>query len=186
MDFIYQQNLDDTALCQEIYDFFKDSPNLRRGIVFNTACENIVNTDRKDSYDGCLNDNPDLFHRYITSLKKVMDEYVDKYPSCNMYAPWGIAEKISVQFYKPGGGYHSWHTERGTGTGYSAARHIVFMTYLNDVTDGGETEFMNQGVKVQPKQGLTVVWPADWTHTHRGITSPTQHKGIVTGWYSYL
>ena len=60
------------------------------------------------------------------------------------------------------------------------------MTYLNDVTDGGETEFLHQGLKVQPQKGLTLIWPADWTHTHRGVASPTQEKAIVTGWFNYV
>jgi hypothetical protein len=59
------------------------------------------------------------------------------------------------------------------------------MTYLNDVNDGGETHFYHQELKVQPRKGLTLIWPADWTYTHRGIASPTEDKYIVTGWYSY-
>jgi hypothetical protein len=59
------------------------------------------------------------------------------------------------------------------------------MTYLNDVTDHGETEFYYQNLKVTPQKGKTVIWPADWTHTHRGIVSPTQDKYIVTGWFDY-
>ena len=59
------------------------------------------------------------------------------------------------------------------------------MTYLNDVTDGGETDFFYQRIKIPPKKGLTVIWPADWTYTHRGIPSKTQDKFIVTGWFNY-
>jgi hypothetical protein len=60
------------------------------------------------------------------------------------------------------------------------------MTYLNDVTDQGETEFFHQQIKIKPQKGLTVIWPADWTYTHRGIPSPTQEKFIITGWLSFL
>ena len=60
------------------------------------------------------------------------------------------------------------------------------MTYLNDVTDQGGTEFYNQKIITEPKKGLTLIWPADWTHTHRGIASPTQDKYIATGWLSYV
>ena len=60
------------------------------------------------------------------------------------------------------------------------------MTYLNDVTDDGETEFYYQKIKVKPQKGLTLIWPADWTHTHRGNTSKTQDKYIITGWYSFI
>lgn len=59
------------------------------------------------------------------------------------------------------------------------------MTYLNDVTDEGGTQFLHQNVTVQPRKGLTVVWPADWTFFHRGIPSPTQEKRIITGWFNF-
>ena len=59
------------------------------------------------------------------------------------------------------------------------------MTYLNDVTDAGETEFFYQKVKIKPKKGLTVIWPADWTFVHRGNITPTQDKYIITGWFNY-
>jgi hypothetical protein len=41
------------------------------------------------------------------------------------------------------------------------------MTYLNAVEDGGGTEFFHQNLVVQPRKGLTLVWPADWTFMHR-------------------
>ena len=59
------------------------------------------------------------------------------------------------------------------------------MTYLNDITDDGETEFFHQKIKIKPEKGLTVIWPADWTFTHRGIPSNTQVKYITTGWMSF-
>ena len=60
------------------------------------------------------------------------------------------------------------------------------MTYLNDVTDKGYTEFWHQDLRFEPKKGLTLIWPADWTYTHRGVPSTTQEKYIITGWLSYL
>ena len=59
------------------------------------------------------------------------------------------------------------------------------MTYLNDVTHKGETEFFHQKIKIKPEKGLTLIWPTDWTFTHRGIPSPTEEKYIVTGWFEY-
>ena len=60
------------------------------------------------------------------------------------------------------------------------------MTYLNDVEDQGETEFHFQEVKIKPKKGLSLIWPADFTYTHRGIPSPTQEKYIATGWFNMV
>ena len=60
------------------------------------------------------------------------------------------------------------------------------MTYLNDIDDGGGTEFKLQEMKVKAEKGKTIIWPSDWTHTHRGIVSPSKEKYIVTGWWSFM
>ena len=65
-----------------------------------------------------------------------------------------------------------------------ADRHLVFMTYLNDVVDGGETEVSSEN-EIKPEKGLTVICSTDWTYTHRGLTSPTQTKYIATGWFNF-
>ena len=64
-------------------------------------------------------------------------------------------------------------------------RHLVWMTYLNDIEEGGETEFYYQKLKVKPRKGLTLIWPVDWTHTHRGIGATEEEKIILTGWFSF-
>ena len=57
------------------------------------------------------------------------------------------------------------------------------MTYLNNVKNGG-TEFINQKIITEAEKGLTLFWPSDWTHTHRGVVSK-QDKYILTGWLNY-
>ena len=59
------------------------------------------------------------------------------------------------------------------------------MTYLNNVTDGGETAWKFQNEKVRPEKGLTVIWPTTWMFTHKGVPSLTQTKYIATGWYNF-
>ena len=61
---------------------------------------------------------------------------------------------------------------------------LVFMTYLNDVSDGG-TRFLNQDIITPAIKGLTLIWPTDWTHTHCGQISQNNIKYIATGWFSY-
>ena len=90
-----------------------------------------------------------------------------------------------IQKYPLNGGFHQWHCERSSSLHPSVSRHLVYMTYLNDVEDGGETEFFYQKIKVKPEKGLTIIWPADWTHTHRGISSKTETKYIITGWLQF-
>ena len=59
------------------------------------------------------------------------------------------------------------------------------MTYLNDVKQGGETEWYYQKLKVRPEKGLTVIWSADWTFTHKGHTTIDEDKYIITGWFDF-
>jgi|TARA_A100000172_G_C2984057_1_gene90432 hypothetical protein len=122
---------------------------------------------------------------YYKELDKVIKNYKKKYIYSDKWQDaWGIVEKWNIQKYNPGEGYFALHCEKsGLNT---TLRHLVFMTYLNDVTDKGQTEWYYQKIKVKPEKGLTLIWGTDWTFMHKGIVSPTQTKYIATGWYSYI
>ena len=59
------------------------------------------------------------------------------------------------------------------------------MTYLDSQDEGGETEFLYYDISVKPIKGLTLIWPAEWSHTHRGNVVKTD-KYIVTGSIDFL
>jgi prolyl 4-hydroxylase len=177
-DFIHMNYIDDISLCDDIIEFHKNAPRKWQGIAGNK-----VDITVKDSTDTELNFNTDLFMRYLNELKKSFKLYENNFMLSRGTDPYGLIEKVNVQHYKPNQAFHEWHCERKN---VDNNRHLVFMTYLNDVTDGGETEFYYQRFKVKPKKGLTLIWPVDWTYTHRGIKSPTQDKYIVTGWLSFI
>ena len=80
-------------------------------------------------------------------------------------------------------GYHIWHYESCDRT--ICNRVLTWMLYLNDVEEGGETEFLYQSMRVKPKQGTLVIWPAAFTHTHRGNPPLSNVKYIVTGWTEF-
>lgn len=61
-------------------------------------------------------------------------------------------------------------------------RTLLWMVYLNDVTEGGETDFYYQRRSVQPRAGRMVIAPAYFTHTHRGRVPVSGDKYIVTSW----
>jgi len=63
---------------------------------------------------------------------------------------------------------------------------LAWMTYLNDVADAGGTRFIYQDVTCEARAGRTLIWPSEFTHTHVGVVSPTQHKYIITGWFNFL
>jgi hypothetical protein len=181
-DFIFSQNISDISLCDEIIKFHKNSPDQEPG----RTGYGEIKPEWKDSVDLILPPQTNIANRYIEELNTIAKAYIEKFPWSNQYAPWSIIEGINVQYYKPGGGFHIWHTERSNAHYPRCYRHLVFMTYLNDVFDEGETEWFHQKIKIKPKKGLTIIWPTDWTYTHRGIPSPSEEKYIVTGWFSYL
>jgi hypothetical protein len=92
--------------------------------------------------------------------------------------------KIKLQKTPPRGGYHVWHCEQGS-LKEAQNRALVWTIYLNDIPDGeGETEFLWQGLRVKSKAGTVCIFPAAFTHTHRGNPVYSCDKYIATGWYT--
>ncbi|MEW9797917.1 2OG-Fe(II) oxygenase [Alteromonas sp. CYL-A6] len=93
--------------------------------------------------------------------------------------------QVNVQRYTANeGGYPYWHSEVYPQPQHNEALHriLLFMFYLNDVDEGGETEFYYQGQSVKPKTGRMVIAPAGFTHTHRGCVPKSNDKYILTSW----
>jgi len=112
----------------------------------------------------------DCFRSYVNFYSRLMD--------VPLYVYYGKIQKTV-----PGGGYHIWHCERENLK--TSSRALAFMLYLNDVEEGGETEFLYQKMRVKPTKGTILIWPADWTHTHRGNPPLSGDKYIYTGWMEH-
>lgn len=112
----------------------------------------------------------------IFEVAKVYREAITTVADYRLYNPM-----VKFQWTPIGGGFHPWHIEHGGGS-LNSRRVLVWMIYLNDVDDGGETEFLYQMVKVKPKKGTLVMWPAGLTHPHRGNPPYSNEKFILTGW----
>lgn len=183
-NFIHLEFLKNKNICDELIEYFRKNEHLKCEGQVSNKNGRIINKDHKDSYDIVIEE--DYFQNYFNELQTIVNNYKKIFPYCDEYAPWKIVEKVNIQQYLPGGGFKKWHTERTDGHSDASRRHLVFMTYLNDVIDEGETVFYHQRIKIPPQKGLTMIWPADWTYTHKGIPSKTQEKYIVTGWYSFV
>lgn len=93
--------------------------------------------------------------------------------------------EINTQRYKANqGGYPYWHSEVYPQLPHNDALHrvLLFMFYLNDVPEGGETEFYYQKRKITPQKGRMVIAPGYFTHTHRGLVPVSNDKYILTSW----
>jgi hypothetical protein len=115
-------------------------------------------------------------------LNKCITVYADEFfPVKNIKA---VSLQIKLQKTLPRGGFHVWHCESSTRE--NMERVLAWMVYLNDIPDGeGETEFLWQGIRVKPKAGTCIIWPAGFTHTHRGNPVYSCNKYVATGWYMY-
>ena len=144
--------------------------------------------DKKRGYHR-LNDwditNKDLMNRYMKEIVKVEKKYREKYPYINQMCRWGLMSPFNLQKYDPGDAYNPIHIECSGPKDGKMQRILTFTTYLNTIEVDGETEFITQGIKVKPKKGLTVIFPSQWTHPHRGIPAPNEVKYIATGWFSH-
>jgi len=183
-NFIDGYYLNDLSVCDNLIKLFESSNKKTEGTI-----RKGVNKKIKDSLDVSLDINDIKSHQtlqnYFNQLFNCLELYKTKYKFCDeIIAPWGLEKNFNIQKYKPTQAYHGWHCE--TTSPKSSHRHLVWMTYLNDVKQGGETEWYFQKLKVKPEKGLTVIWSADWTFTHKGHTTINEDKYIITGWFSYI
>jgi hypothetical protein len=92
---------------------------------------------------------------------------------------------INAQKYLQGkGNYNYWHSEIFPQVGENNALHrnLLFLIYLNDVEEGGETDFFYQEKSIKPKAGSMVIAPCGFTHTHRGNVPVSSDKYVLTSW----
>ena len=170
-------------------EFCRDLINLHK----NADIEEKWNSE--EVYNGALNRKDealqleDYSQQHTEKVQKYVFEYLElykkkyfSYQDCKHLEY--TAPFIKVQKTEPQGGYHIWHYE--VDSIQHVSRSLVWMIYLNDVPKGeGETEFLWQGLRVQPKRGTLLIWPAQFTHTHRGNPVYNCTKYVATGWIEY-
>ena len=100
-------------------------------------------------------------------------------------------DAINMQFYEANkGGYPHWHSEQfpdpNRTDNASLHRVLLWLMYLNDVEEGGETQFFYQQASIKPTTGSLVLAPCGFTHTHRGVTPKSNNKYVLSSWVKYL
>ena len=173
----------DKKLTNQLIKTFHEKNNLHRP---GAVGKQVENKKKKKSTDMAVSPlilkSP--FRDYVESVIACAKMYYKKYKFADTgVAVNGIFTNYNIQWYKPGEGYYIWHSER-TDYHITGDRHLVFMTYLNTCKAAG-TMFYYQNKTFKCKKGDTLIWPAAWTHTHKGQISTTETKYIITGWYCY-
>ena len=165
--------------CTTIIDYFESSNKKEKGgiLAHGSITEDKNVKDSTDVY--CLfSDETKLTYTIADVLVPAINKYIEKYEDSWKIAPWGLQNNFNLQRYHPGQGYKAIHCEHFT---KQDATVLAWMFYLNTVEDGG-TLFTSYNLTTNCVQGRLVLWPAYWTHCHRGVTSETKTKYIATGW----
>ena len=173
----------DRKICEDLIKFFeKNKKRQIEGKVGGTVTQRVDHKMKK-STEIHMYGADSVFDAYNEQLQICLEKYMKRYPEIpNRYASFhATIEGYNIQKYGPNDGFYDWHCERDNG---KSKRCLVFMTYLNDVNDGG-TEFKYQKIKTDAKCGLTLIWPTDFTHIHRGVITD-ETKYILTGWYNFV
>ena len=173
-----------TDFCEEVIEVFNGYDNanaLRYRPEPQAVTDNHIN-----SFDLILAKNhpAKIYERGLDYLWAAHDLYADEYDISLKYQTGSyINLDFQIQRTRPTEGFHYWHYENSNMEVRN--RILTWILYLNDIKEGGETEFLYQSKRIKPKQGTLVIWPAAFTHLHRGNPPLKEDKYIATGWFEF-
>jgi len=123
----------------------------------------------------------DVDNNLFRSLAMALKEFKDIYP---YFSDMGRFKDMgyNLQRYREGEYYH-WHVDSDNLA--IASRQLVALWYLNDVEEGGETDFLFQDASVTPEKGKLMLFPPFWTHEHRAGVVKKGVKYIATTWITF-
>ena len=175
--------------CKDVIDFFHNMKKLN--LVFSRQeIEGELAHHKSDNQ--CFLMESNVLHHKPTGLllthilNKIWpcyQEYINKFSILSSDRPKERITSVKIQHTKPGEGYHIWHYDND-GRNLSD-RYLVFTIYLNTVEEGGETEFLYQMERINAVEGRVSLFPAGFTHAHRGNPPLTGDKYIITGWIEF-
>ena len=135
------------------------------------------NTSVKDSQLDIAAFNPMISNHIMNAVRVCCGQYFEWYPFLKNFRYHSTT--CLLQKTEPTEGYHDWHSESNNIA--CANRTLVWSVYFNDLEGSGETEFLYQKQKINPKAGRVLIFPGSFTHLHRG-NPPYKAKYIATGW----
>ena len=186
-NFIGSWLIQDSSICDELINYFEENKEKHRQGVLNKG----IDLETKNSIDItilprqiALPENK-IFQTYFKNLFEFYSDYSEQWPFLKTLAQEVEIGKFNIQRYEKGQHFQKIHTERSSLA--SLHRLFAWMTYLNDVSpqDGGSTIFTHYGLELQPQKGQTLIWPAEWTHAHKGSILKGNSKYIITGWMHF-
>ena len=93
-------------------------------------------------------------------------------------------EELRLKRYRPSSG-DEFPDHVDVGDHASARRFLAALLYLDDVEEGGETEFPLWGQQIQPRAGSVMVFPPLWPWLHAGRPPISGPKYILSTYLHY-
>jgi hypothetical protein len=90
-------------------------------------------------------------------------------------------ETFLMHKYTKNQGKYIYHNDFNIEWKTKSHRIITYLWYLNSIDEGGETEILGN-IKIKPKDGKLLIFPATWTYAHSGKIPISDNKYIITGW----
>jgi len=169
--------------CDNAIKLFENETKFNRTLN-RSVFEKAKVTEKKDLQMFAGPHNLDIWWEDLKGIKvnyeMALKHYLDHTGAGDHYGNLAYTT-FKIQKTRPTEGYHTWHIEHMAGI-HNASRTLVFTIYLNDVEEGGETEFLHQSVRVKPETGRIVIWPAGFPYVHRGNPPISGEKYILTSW----
>ena len=123
----------------------------------------------------------DVQNNLFRSLALTLQKFSQRYPYFAELKRYQDSA-YNLQRYRPGE-YYDWHVDADNEA--LSSRQLVAIWYLNDVEQGGETDFYHQHLSIKPTKGKLVLFPPFWTHQHRAAEIEKGVKYIATTWITF-
>ena len=185
VNFIYEHDHSvPDELCDNITEMFDSETNKQPGNTYGGVQKHIKDTTdfmiprNNKTWEKISNFLLKELHKHLKLYHKTMNE---DYQLQNLLPQHIFIESFMIQHYKRGVGKYTYHNDGQTSYNLHKRRIITYIFYLNDVTEGGQTEFFNE-YQITPKKGKIVLFPANWCYPHCGKMPVSNDKYIITGW----
>jgi len=187
-NFIYKKSSSLTnKVCENIINFFEaEGDNRHEGLISSGLSKNI-----KDTLDfNITNDETSKWHEIYNALTDELNNTLEEYINLFYHKTNNDFFKIDfiknttflIQRYEKNVGKYKYHNDSVLDLDNKKNREFTFIWYLNDITEGGETEFFGGEISIKPETGKLIIFPANWTFPHCGKMPISDNKYIITGW----
>lgn len=163
---------------KELIDLAESLNNWQESGIYSDAdaLEPKINKEIRSSVALPLNQFSYEVEQDFYDMCKVVWHYCDRYAQKNKVSFYST-EPAQILKYSPGQHYDA-HIDSGT----NVPRVISALLYLNDVEEGGETEFVKFDINIKPRAGRLVIFPSNYPYEHAAKPPKSGNKYVAVFW----